>query len=66
MNEIETKRNELNLEIRQIISIMNIIDGRTADTENYEVGQLSELEYLEKQLNMVKNIKERLTSIFKD
>ena len=63
---IEEKRNELNLEIRKILAIIDMIDGNKKEYEDYEINSLNEIGFLDQQLKLVKEIEYRLVSIFKD
>ncbi len=63
---IEEKRNELNLEIRKILTIIDMIDGNKKEYEDYEINSLNEIGFLDQQLKLVKEIEDRLVSIFKD
>ena len=65
MNNIEEKRNRLNLELRGLLSIIDMIDGMHYEYENYKPNELSEEEYLEQQLILVVEAKTRLKDIFK-
>lgn len=63
---IEEKRNELNLEIRKTLAIIDMIDGNKKEYEDYEINSLNEIGFLDQQLKLVKEIEDRLVSIFKD
>lgn len=63
---IEEKRNKLNLEIRKILAIINMIDGNKKEYEDYETNYLNEIGFLDQQLKLVKEIEDRLVAIFKD
>lgn len=63
---IEEKRNELNLEIRKILAIIDMIDGNKKEYEDYETNSLNEISFLDQQLKLVKEIEDRLVAIFKD
>ncbi len=63
---IESKRNELNLDLRGILAIMDLIDGKTREYEDYIENTLDENGFLDQQLILAKEIKERLTGIFKE
>lgn len=62
---VEDLRNKLNLEIRVVLSIIDMIDGKTRDYEDYEEYSLIEKDYLEQQLDLVSEIKDRLREVFK-
>lgn len=63
---VEDLRNKLNCEIRIVLSMVDILDGKTRDYEDYQEYALLEKEYLEQQLELVSEIKERLREIFKE
>ena len=63
---IEEKRNKLNLEIRKILAIIDMIDGNKKEYEDYEINSLNEIGFLDQQLKLVKEIEDRLVTIFKD
>lgn len=63
---IEEKRNELNLEIRKVLAIIDMIDGNKKEYEDYETNSLDEIEFLDQQLKLVKETEDRLVTIFKD
>ena len=63
---IEEKRNELNLDIRVLLSVIDLIDGDKKQYENYIPNSLDELEFLKQQINLVNDAKKRLLNIFKD
>lgn len=63
---IEEKRNKLNLDIRSILSIIDLIDGKGKNYEDYIPNSLNEEEYLNQQLVLVNEVKERLLNIFKE
>ena len=65
INNIEEKRNQLNLELRSLLSIIDMIDGISYDYKNYEQGKLTEKEFLDQQLILVVEAKTRLMDIFK-
>ena len=56
----EDKKNELNLRIREVLSIMDMIDGQHKEYFNYEEDTLNNADYLEEQIKLVTDIKERL------
>lgn len=66
MNEIEQKRNQLNLDLRSLLAIIDMIDGKTKDYEDYVENTLNESQFLDQQLQLVVEAKNRLLSIFKD
>lgn len=63
---IEEKRNKLNLEIRKVLAIIDMIDGNKKEYEDYETNSLNEIGFLDQQLKLVKEIEDRLVDIFKD
>ena len=63
---IEETRNKLNLEIRKILAIIDMIDGNKKEYEDYETNSLNEIGFLDQQLKLVKEIEDRLVDIFKD
>ena len=64
--EVENIRNKLNLEIRSLLSVIDLIDGKTSEYENYIPDTLNEEGYLYQQLSLVEEAKKRLTDIFKN
>lgn len=65
-NLIEEKRNELNLEIRGLLAVIDLIDGNKKEYEDYITNSLNEIDFLEQQIKLVNEAKERLISVFKD
>lgn len=65
-SNIEEKRNQLNLDIRGILAVVDLIDGNQKEYENYEVNTLDENQFLDQQIKLVNEIKERLIGIFKE
>lgn len=63
---IEKKRNELNLEIRCVLEIIEFIDGIKIKYPDYKSNSMTEEMYLEQQIEIVNSAKERLLKIFKD
>ena len=63
---IEEKRNELNLEIRKVLAIIDMIDGNKKEYEDHETNSLDEIGFLDQQLKLVKETEDRLVTIFKD
>lgn len=66
MNSIEEKRNILNLEIRKVLGIIDLIDGKQNNYEDYITNSLDENGFLDQQIKLVKEANERLVNIFKD
>ena len=62
---IEEKRNELNLELRKILYLLDMIDGMNNEYPDYN-EELSEEEFLEQQLMLAVEARDRLQRIFKD
>lgn len=65
-NSIEEKRNELNLSLRELLAIIDMIDGNTAEYKNYIENTLSEYDFLTQQIELVNNAKTRMLNIFKN
>ena len=65
-NIIEEKRNELNLEIRGLLAVIDLIDGNKKEYEDYITNTLNETGFLEQQTKLVNEAKERLINVFKD
>jgi len=65
-NIIEEKRNELNLNIRKILSIIDMIDGVKNEYEDYKTNSLNENDFLNQQLKLTEEAKNRLLNIFKN
>ena len=65
MNEIEQKRNQINLELRSLLSIIDMIDGKTKSYQDYRENSMTETEFLNQQLELVQEAKNRLLNIFK-
>ncbi len=65
-NIIEEKKNKLNLELRSLLAIIDMIDGNKKNYENYIINTLNEEQFLDQQIKLVSEAKERLINIFKD
>lgn len=65
MNQIEEKRNRLNLELRALLSVVDMIDGLKGEYIDYKENSMSEEEFLNEQLKLVVEAKTRLINIFK-
>lgn len=66
MNEItEEKRNQLNLDLRIILGLIELIDGDKKEYENYITNSLTEEDFLNQQQILVTQIKDRLLHILK-
>ena len=66
LNKTEIKRDELNLQLRELITIIDFIDGNKKDYKNYVEGTLNEEAYLDEQTKLTIEAKNRLLAIFKD
>lgn len=66
MNQVEEKRNKLNLELRSLLSVIDMIDGLKGEYIDYKESSLNEEEYLDEQLKLVVEAKSRLVNIFKE
>lgn len=65
-NIIEEKKNKLNLELRSLLAIIDMIDGNKKNYEDYIINTLNEEQFLDQQIKLVSEAKERLMNIFKD
>lgn len=65
-NIVEEKRNKLNLDIRGLLAVIDLIDGNKKEYEDYVSNTLNEIEFLDQQIKLVNEAKERLINIFKD
>ena len=63
---LESKKNELNLLIRELTTIIDMIDGEKKEYPDYKENSMNEEEFLEQQIAIVKDAKKRLIDIFKD
>ena len=63
---IEEKRNRLNLEIRLLLSIVDMIDGIENEYPDYEDNSMTEEEFLNQQIMLVVEAKTRLLNVFKE
>ena len=66
LNKTEIKLDELNLQLRELITIIDFIDGNKKDYKNYVEGTLNEEAYLDEQIKLTIEAKNRLLAIFKD
>ena len=66
LNKTEIKRDELNLQLRELITIIDFIDGNKKEYKNYVEGTLNEEAYLDEQIKLTIEAKNRLLAIFKD
>ena len=62
---IEEKRNKINLELRKALYLIDIIDGDKHEYLDYK-EELSEEEFLEQQLLLATEIRDRLQRIFQN
>ena len=65
MNKVEEKRNKLNLELRGLLAVIDLIDGLKGEYLDYEENTLNEEVFLDEQLKLVAEAKSRLVNIFK-
>ena len=65
-DEIENKKNELNKEIRNLLSIIDVINGEKNDYPNYLINTLNQDDYLNQQISLVITAENKLKSIFRD
>ena len=63
--EIEAKRNELNMLIRKALYIMDLVDGKHHDYDNYTEGSLNENDFLKQQIELMQELVTRHQAIFK-
>lgn len=64
---LEDKRNQLNLELRTLLSVIDMIDRIKKEYPDYVVNSnISEDEYITQQLALAKEAREKLIAIFKD
>ena len=66
MNQVEEKKNKLNLELRELLYIIDMIDGLKGEYIDYKEFSLNEEQFLDEQLKLVVEAKTRLINIFKD
>ena len=64
--EIVKKRLILDLAVKDLVKVMNIIDGKDIDYSTYKVRELNESDFLELEIKLVTETKERLENIFKE
>lgn len=62
---IEEKRNQINLELRKALYVLDLIDGNNHEYPDYN-EELSEEDFLEQQLLLATEIRDRLQRIFKN
>ena len=66
MSEIEEKRNRINLELRSLLSVIDMIDGLKGEYLDYKENSMNEEQFLDEQLKLVVEAKTRLVNIFKN
>ncbi|MDO4962478.1 MAG: hypothetical protein Q4E75_00015 [bacterium] len=66
MNSLEDKKNKLNLELRSLLSVIDMIDGKIEKYEDYIENTLNEEQFLDKQIILVEKAKNRLIDIFRN
>lgn len=66
MNQVEEKRNRINLELRSLLTVIDMIDGLKGEYIDYVENSLTEEQFLDEQLKLVVEAKSRLVNIFKD
>lgn len=64
-NLVEEKRNKLNFDIRELLSMIDFIDGDKNEYKVYD-RNVDEVEFLDQQINLVNKAKEKLFNIFND
>lgn len=64
--EIIKKRIILNLEIKDLLKAMDIIDGKKKEYGNKDISSMSEQEFLAFETECINDIKSRLENIFKE
>lgn len=65
MNNVEELRTRLNIEIRGILAVMDIIDGKISKRAGYDESCREE-EYLIEQIKLASEAKQRLINVFED
>lgn len=66
MQQVEEKRNKLNLQIRELLSIIDMIDGKKEEYVNYKKNTMNEEEFLDSQMKLIDVAKTRMIDIFRD
>lgn len=66
INNVEEKRKQLNYELKQLLHIVGVIDGLKGDYVDYKENELNEESYLDEQIKLVVDAKDRLMNIFKN
>ncbi len=62
---IEEKRNQINLELRKALYLIDLIDGDKHEYPDYD-KELTEEEFLNQQLLLATEIRDRLQRVFKN
>lgn len=62
---IEEKRNELNLELRKLLYLLDMVDGMNNEYPDYK-EELSEEEFLTQQLMLAVEARDRLQRVFSE
>jgi len=65
MNSVESKRNRLNLELRSLLSVVDMIDALKGEYVDYVENSLTEEQFLDEQICLVVEAKNRLLNLFK-
>ena len=66
MDIIEQQKDILNLEIRKLLSLIDMIEGENNEYPNYEKNTLDIEKYLQQQIELIKIANEKMIKIFKD
>lgn len=66
MSQIEQHKNRLNLEMRELLTVISMIDGISKTYPDYKENTLNNEEYLNEQIALAAEAKNRLINIFKD
>lgn len=64
MNDLKELKNELNLEVRKILSLIDIIYGENNIYTNY-VEDCDDEKFLKQQIELIKIANEKLKNVFK-
>ena len=64
--EIIKKRLILNLEVKDLLKDMDMIDGKKKEYNNIDVSSMDELSFLNLETECIKDIRTRLENIFKE
>lgn len=64
-NNIEEKRIKLNLELRSLLLLIDMIDGLKGEYIKYAKDSMNEEKFLDEQIKLVVEAKTRLANIFK-